>query len=117
MTHTATVERVPGKSTKRVQRVQAVLGLTQAELAQILELSPKTLSRRPLNANEADRLQILEQLTSLATTVVPEEHLSHWFSEPKVYLGDASPKALLVTESGRRTLETYLLGLIDSNVL
>lgn len=117
MADTVNLGQVPAKLVDRVQRVQAVLGLTQTELAEILELSPKTLSRRPLNAHETDRLQILEQLTSLAAIVVPEEHLSRWFSESKVHLGDASPKALLVTESGRRALETYLLGLIDSNVL
>lgn len=117
MTHTATLEPAPAKSTERVQRVQAILGLTQAELAEILELSPKTLARRPLNANETDRLQILEQFISLAATLVPEEHLAGWFSESKVYLDGASPKTLLVTERGRRVLETYLLGLIDSNVL
>ncbi|MGH9380132.1 MAG: antitoxin Xre-like helix-turn-helix domain-containing protein [Thermoanaerobaculia bacterium] len=117
MAHTATFRHAPAKSTDRVQRVQAVFGLTQGELAQILELSPKTLARRALNANETDRLQILEHLASLATNLVPKAHIPRWFSEPKTYLEGSPPKSLLSTESGRRTLESYLLSLIDSNVL
>lgn len=105
------------RSRDRVRRVQALLGLTQAELAEILELSPKTLVRRPLNAREIDRLQIVERLTALAATLVPEAHLAGWFSGSKRYLQGTSPKVLLASESGRRALETYLRSLIDSNVL
>ncbi|KAB2950940.1 MAG: DUF2384 domain-containing protein [Thermoanaerobaculia bacterium] len=104
---------VAGKDSLRVARLQKGLGLTQAELARILETSPSTLARRPLSGGELDRLAILEEISRLAAQVVPGEHLARWLSEAKLPLEGAAPKELLASESGRRRLETYLLRALD----
>ena len=107
---------VPGKDSLRVARLQRNLGLTQAELARLLETSPSTLARRPLSPGELDRLSILEEIARLAARVVPAEHLPRWLGEGKLPLEGAAPKELLASESGRRRLETYLLRALDGAV-
>jgi transcriptional regulator with XRE-family HTH domain len=99
----------------RLRRLQKGLGLTQAELARILETSPSTLARRPLTASELDRVGILEQLARLAAQIVPREQLPRWLAEEKIPLDGAAPKELLASESGRRRLETYLLRALDGS--
>jgi transcriptional regulator with XRE-family HTH domain len=107
------IEARAAKDSGRVRRLQELLGLTQAEVAELLETSPSTLARRPLNSKEADRLGVLERLAALSEELVPRPHLARWLEEPKEALGGASPKRLLATESGRRTIESYLLGALD----
>lgn len=107
------IEARAAKDSGRVRRLQETFGLTQAEIAELLETSPSTLARRPLNSKEADRLGVLERLAALAEELVPRPHLARWLEEPKESLGGASPKRLLATESGRRTIESYLLGALD----
>ena len=97
----------------RLRRLQKGLGLTQAELARILEISASTLARRALTASELDRLGILEQLARLAAQIVPRCELPRWLAEEKIPLEGAAPKELLASESGRRRLETYLLRALD----
>jgi len=97
----------------RLRRLQKGLGLTQAELARILEISASTLARRALTASELDRLGILEQLARLAAQIVPRGELPRWLAEEKIPLEGAAPKELLASESGRRRLETYLLRALD----
>lgn len=98
----------------RLRRLQKGLGLTQAELARILETSPSTLARRALTPSELDRVGILEQIARLAAQIVPREHLPRWLAEEKLPL-EAAPKALLASESGRRRLETFLLRALDGS--
>lgn len=117
MTRTSLIDVASAARSAGVERVREAWGLTKAELAHILEVSPKTQGRRPLLANEAERLHVLHELAELAATLVPREHLAPWLAEPKAYLGGASPKELLYSERGRRTLEVYLLSLADSAVL
>jgi transcriptional regulator with XRE-family HTH domain len=104
---------VPGKDSLRVARLQKGLGLTQVELARILETSASTLARRPLSGPELDRLSILEAISRLAARIVPPEHLARWLAEEKIPLDGAAPKELLASESGRRQLETFLLRALD----
>ncbi len=110
---TTTPETPVGREALRLRRLQKGFGLTQAELARILETSPSTLARRALTAAELDRVEILEQLARLAAQIVPREHLPRWLAEAKPPLDGAAPKALLASESGRRRLETYLLRALD----
>jgi transcriptional regulator with XRE-family HTH domain len=100
-----------------VGNLQRAFGLTQAEMARILETSASTLARRPLAAAELDRLAILEQLEDLAAQIVPRAHLPRWIAESKSALEGAAPKDLLASESGRRALETYLLRALDGTAL
>jgi transcriptional regulator with XRE-family HTH domain len=102
-----------GRDALRLRRLQKGLGLTQVELARILETSPSTLARRALTASELDRVGILEQLARLAAQIVPREQLARWLAEEKIPLEGATPKDLLASESGRRRLETYLLRALD----
>jgi putative toxin-antitoxin system antitoxin component (TIGR02293 family) len=100
-----------------VPRVQRLLGLTRAELADALDVSPRTLDRRPLQHKELDRLSVLEQIGRRACEVVPEDRVAGWFSRPKAALDGDAPKELLRTETGRRIVEAYLERLIDGTVL
>ena len=102
-----------GRDVLRLRRLQKGLGLTQAELARILETSPSTLARRALTDTELDRVGIVERLARLAAQIVPREQLPRWLAEEKIPLEGAAPKALLASESGRRRLETYLLRALD----
>lgn len=102
-----------GKDALRLRRLQKGLGLTQVELARILETSPSTLARRALSDAELDRLAILERLARLAAQIVPRGELPRWLAEEKPPLEGAAPKDLLTSESGRRRLETYLLRALD----
>ena len=102
-----------GRDVLRLRRLQKGLGLTQAELARILETSPSTLARRALTDAELDRVGIVERLARLAAQIVPREQLPRWLAEEKIPLEGAAPKALLASESGRRRLETYLLRALD----
>ena len=102
-----------GRDALRLRRLQKGLGLTQVELARILETSPSTLARRALTAAELDRIGILEQLARLAAQIVPRPQLPRWLAEEKIPLEGAAPKELLASESGRRRLETYLLRALD----
>lgn len=104
-----------GRDALRLRRLQKGLGLTQAELARILESSPSTLARRALTESELDRVGILEQLARLAAQIVPRGELPRWLAEEKIPLEGAAPKALLASESGRRRLETYLLRALDGS--
>lgn len=117
MTHAPVLDRPPAKGSDRIERTRETWGLTQAALARILEISPKTQGRRALRPNEEERLQVIEELAELAAALVPREHLTTWLAEPKVYLDGASPRELLHSERGRRTLEAYLTSLADSAVL
>ena len=102
-----------GRDALRLRRLQKGLGLTQVELARILETSPSTLARRALTAAELDRIGILERLARLAAQIVPRAQLPRWLAEDKIPLEGAAPKELLASESGRRRLETYLLRALD----
>ncbi len=120
MTHiapTTPLEPQSATHSQRAEHLRKTWGLTQAELARILEVSPKTQGRRSLRPHEEERLHILEELAELAAAVVPREHLTPWLAEPKAYLSGASPRDLLSSERGRRTLTAYLLSLADSAVL
>lgn len=113
---TSSPEPPVGKDALRLRRLQKGLGLTQAELARILETSPSTLARRALTDAELDRVGIVERLARLAAQIVPREQLPRWLAEEKIPLEGAAPKALLTSESGRRRLETYLLRALDGTV-
>lgn len=116
MTKPAAVAR-SAKDSGAVLRLQRLLGLTRTELADALDVSPRTLDRRPLRHKELDRLSVLERIARLACEVVPKDRVAGWFARRKAALDGDAPKALLGTETGRRIVETYLERLIDGTVL
>jgi putative toxin-antitoxin system antitoxin component (TIGR02293 family) len=116
MTKSAAAAR-PAKASGAVLRVQKLLGLARTELADALDVSPRTLDRRPLRHKELDRLSVLEQIGRRACEVVPEDRVAGWFARRKAALDGDAPKELLGTETGRRIVEAYLERLIDGTVL
>ncbi len=107
---------VPAKDSQRVTRLQERLGLSQTEMARLLETSASTLARRPLTEAELDRLTVVEELATLAGQIVSEAELPAWLAVPTPGLAGAAPRELLASESGRRRLETFLLRALDGTV-
>lgn len=107
----------PARESERVRRIQALLGLTRSELADAIDLSVRTLDRRPLTEKELDRLDVLEEIGELARQLLRTDGVPAWFARPKMALEGRAPKDLLGTESGRRVVVAHLERLIDGTVL
>jgi putative toxin-antitoxin system antitoxin component (TIGR02293 family) len=101
--------------------VQRRYGLTDDELAKILDVSVRTLSRhRQSNAllptAESDRLYRSVSILSWAAYVLEDDDRAMaWLRRPQTGLGDRVPMALLVAGTGARQVED-LLGCIEFGV-
>lgn len=107
----------PARESVRVRKIQTLFGLTRSELADAVDLSVRTLDRRPLTEKELDRLDVLEEIGKLARQVLRTDGVAAWFARPKLALEGRAPKDLLGTESGRRVVLAHLERLIDGTVL
>ena len=102
--------------------LQEAMSLTEASLAALLALSPRTLHRlrqegKRLPLAASDRLYRLARVVSLATEVLEDRQAAlAWLSEPRLALGGRKPWDLLLTEAGCRQVEE-LLGRIEYGVL
>lgn len=116
-------EIVKGLPKKTIERVKRALRLTDTEMATLLGMSSKSVSRlrksrqQVLGLNASDRLYRLARVFSLATDVLEDEEGARgWLRAEQPGLGDRVPLDLLVTEVGARQVED-LLGQIDYGVL
>ena len=105
-----------------VSYVKKKLNLTDGELARILDVSERTLSRlrqtkKRLTIAASDRLYRLIHIFSLAGEVF-ENHNSarEWLHQPQVGLGGRIPIDFIRTEAGAREVED-LLGRIEYGVV
>jgi putative toxin-antitoxin system antitoxin component (TIGR02293 family) len=111
-----------GLPEKALERVKQSLGLTDAEMASTLGMSPKTIGRlrsgrSRLPAVTSDRLYRLARIYSLAKDVFEADDAAReWLRRPQTGLGNRVPLELMTTEVGAREVED-LLGRIEYGVL
>lgn len=105
----------------KVDEVARMVGLTDQEMARILNLSERTLHRlRPdvrLDSNASERLLLLEGLIrhGLAVFDSRSDVLSRWLHIPLAELRRQAPVALLDTTTGFGMVHT-VLGRIEHGI-
>ncbi len=103
-----------GLAPAALDELQEALDLSSRELADLLLLSPRTLTRRRkagerLPPDESERTYRLARLAELAArTLGGPEPARAWMREPNFALGDARPLDLARTEPGARLVERLL---------
>ena len=111
---TAALRVEEGLAPATLDSLQDTLALSSRELADVLLLSPRTLSRRRkagerLPPDESERTYRLGRLAELAArTLGGPEAARDWMREPNFALGDARPLDLARTEPGARLVERLL---------
>ncbi len=87
---------------------------TAQDLADVLDITPKTLSRWKGRSNvfsiqQADRMLIVKSILDLGKKVLgSEERVKDWIHQPVFALDGHLPIELFKTESGRRRVENTL---------
>ena len=102
------------KASGKSRNLGELYGLTMADFADILEVTPKTLSRwkqkgEILSPQQSDRIGILESIYSLGERILgSRERVKEWMQGPVLYLAGKRPLDLIKTETGRRLVEEAL---------
>jgi putative toxin-antitoxin system antitoxin component (TIGR02293 family) len=96
-----------------IEAVQLRLGLSNHEMAQVVHISPRTLTRRRkearLRPDESERVYRIGRLVDIAARVLgSEEDARSWFGEPNYALGEQKPLELARTEPGAILVERVL---------
>ena len=101
-----------------VSHVKEIVGLTDQELASLLDISERTLIRfrknkKRLSTAASDRLYRLALVFSFARDVFEDDKMAlEWLHKPQLGLGGRVPLEMLQTEAGAREVED-LLGRIE----
>lgn len=96
-----------------LERLHDLLDLPMQELAAVLGIPPRTLTRRRQSGrftpDESDRLLRLARLAELALAVFEDAEAARtWLTEPKRLLGGEAPFAHADTGPGAREVEDML---------
>ncbi|HEV2425023.1 MAG TPA: antitoxin Xre/MbcA/ParS toxin-binding domain-containing protein [Terriglobia bacterium] len=96
-----------------VDQLMRASGLTLKELAEALDLSPRSLQRRRgtgrLARFESDRLYRLARIVALANESLGDhERALRWLKHPNRALGGVAPVSAVDTEPGARQVENIL---------
>ena len=96
-----------------VEKLTQATGLTLRELADALDLSPRSLQRRrrsgKLAPYESDRLYRLARLLAVAVEYLGDgDRARRWLKRPNRALGGLAPIAAIDTEVGARQVENVL---------
>jgi putative toxin-antitoxin system antitoxin component (TIGR02293 family) len=96
-----------------VEELMRASGLSLKELANALDLSPRSLQRRrrsgKLARYESDRLYRLARLVAIASEYLgDQERARRWLKHPNRALGGLAPVAAIDTEVGARQVENLL---------
>ncbi len=97
-----------------IKDLSADFGFSAKDMAGVLDVTPKTFSRWKQKANgmsdqQADRMLILKSIFELSRKVLGSDaNVKKWMSEPVFLLDGHAPLSLLITESGRRRIESVL---------
>ena len=102
-----------GLPTGAFDTLRSFLGVPATDLARVLSIAPRTLSRRHqagrLTPAESDRLLRLARLAEMAAVAFGgEEPGAAWLREPKRLLGGESPLDRADTDPGAREVEDML---------
>lgn len=95
--------------------LSASFNITSSIMAEILEVSPKTLSRyreneKELSPQQRDRVEIVESIMELGKRVLgDEDEVRNWLRRPVHSIENRRPIDLITSESGRRRVENALL--------
>jgi putative toxin-antitoxin system antitoxin component (TIGR02293 family) len=94
---------------ERLDELAALLGITLAEAAEVLDIPPRTLARRraagdPFTPAESDRIQRLAEVWSAALDLFESdaEAARLWLKTPLFVLGNETPLAFSDTGPGAR---------------
>ena len=96
-----------------VEELMRASGLTLKELANALDLSPRSLQRRRSSGRlaryESDRLYRLARVVAIANEYLGDRELAlRWLKRPNRALGGIAPVAAIDTELGARQVENIL---------
>ena len=96
-----------------VEELMRASGLTLKELANALDLSPRSLQRRrrtgKLARYESDRLYRLARIVAIANQYLGDHQRAlRWLKHPNRALGGVAPVTALDTELGARQVENVL---------
>ena len=92
------------------------MGVTNKELAQLVQISTRTLNRRQkegkLKADESDRLLRFARIFTYAIDLFEgdQEAAQHWLSSENQALKGDSPLEVSKTEEGAREVESLIVG-------
>jgi putative toxin-antitoxin system antitoxin component (TIGR02293 family) len=98
-----------------VEALKASLAVPDRQLAQLLGVSEKTLSRARaaegrLEPVASDRLVRVARVLAMGIEVLEDETAAvHWLKRPQIGLGGRIPLAMLTTDPGRDQVEKLLL--------
>ncbi|MCP4603122.1 MAG: DUF2384 domain-containing protein [Proteobacteria bacterium] len=114
---------IRGLPREALEWVKEILELSDVEIAEVMCISQKTISRLRSNPKSylsmiaSDRLYRIAWLFSQAKEVFEEDRLAReWLKTPQVGLKNRIPFELMNTEAGAREVED-LLGRIEYGVL
>lgn len=96
-----------------VEELMRASGLTLKELAEALDLSPRSLQRRRRTGRlarfESDRLYRLARIVALAEeSLGSRQSVTHWLKNSNRALGGIAPINAIDTEPGAREVENVL---------
>lgn len=112
---------VEGLSFAAFRRLQRNMDLSQQELAELVDMSTRTLARRRekgrLESDESDRLVRLARVFALTIELFEGdvEAARSWLQRPQIALGGATPFQMLKTGVGTREVEA-LIGRLEHGV-
>lgn len=106
-----------GLPREALDRVTGLMGINRTLLSRVLDISPRTLSRREtLKASVSERLFRVSALFQKALEVLEDRiEAQRWFTTPKKALGGKTPLEYSETDVGAREVED-LLGRIEYGV-
>src|SRR5437870_4557375 len=103
------------RGVKKNIRTLTEYGLTERDLASILDVNQRTISRWKaqsgrMSPQQIDRINVLESILDLGKRVLgSEDAVKLWLNSPVFSLEGQQPRDLISTESGRRRVENVLL--------
>jgi putative toxin-antitoxin system antitoxin component (TIGR02293 family) len=110
-----------GFSFRTLENLRRSIGLAMSDLAELVSISPRTLSRRKeegrLHPDESDRLLRLSRVFGKALELFEGDArvAREWLSAPQPALGGAIPLVLTKTDIGAREVEN-LIGRLEHGV-
>jgi len=107
-----------GLPSEAVSVLKQQTGLSDADLAEVLQISDRTFTRlkqgargQRLAPDLSDRLYAVATLYTLAEQVLGDgdrETALHWMNAPQFGLAEVTPRSLLSTEPGRQQVRALL---------